>query len=371
LKAEEENETMPMIISKNGDPAELVERSTFRNEAMLQEYIHKNPESIPVCELEEDKKLLVAAREFLTNSGPIDALAVDKDGDLYVVETKLYRNTDKRAVLAQALDYGASLWKHSADYNEFVGILDRGCRKAFGVDFRQKAMDFFEIDDEQTEAMMESLRSNLNEGIIKFVIVMDSIDERLKDLILYVNQNSKFDIYAVELDYYEYEEYQIIIPRLFGVEVRKPLPRKFTSYDKESWYVEFKERRPAGEVEIVRSFEDLANLEPFGFDYSSMRVDSRATFWIFSDKARTCRIFGFRVDGKVEFRFDKIMKYPPFDNEPLRRDFLDRLKKIPDFPGNFNLTGRPSFPISLLGNQDAMAHFFSAIQWCVQEIGNA
>jgi hypothetical protein len=200
---------------------------------------------------------------------------------------------------------------------------------------------------------------------------MDSIDEQLKDLILYVNQNSRFDIYAVELDYYEYEEYQIIIPRLFGVEARKPPPPVFTSYDKESWYVEFRNRRPAGEVEIVKSFENQANLEPFGFDYSSKRVDSRATYWIFSDKARTCRIFGFRVDGKIEFRFDKIMKCPPFDDERLRREFIDRLRKVPDFPRNFNLTGRPSFPISLLENQEAMANFLRAIQWCAQEIEKA
>jgi hypothetical protein len=50
---------------------------------------------------------------------------------------------------------------------------------------------------------------------------MDSIDERLKDLILYVNQNSQFDIYAVQMEYYKYEEYEIMVPKIFGVEVKK------------------------------------------------------------------------------------------------------------------------------------------------------
>jgi hypothetical protein len=53
----------------------------------------------PVYELREDKKLLLAVRECQTESGPIDALAVDQDGDIYVVETKLYRNPDKRTVV--------------------------------------------------------------------------------------------------------------------------------------------------------------------------------------------------------------------------------------------------------------------------------
>ncbi len=92
---------MAIIISKKGANAQVVNKSAFKDEAMLQEYIKKNPEAIPVYELEEDKKLFVVKREFHTNSGPIDALAVDKDGDIYVVETKLYKNPDKRTSTAK------------------------------------------------------------------------------------------------------------------------------------------------------------------------------------------------------------------------------------------------------------------------------
>ena len=94
---------MPIIVSTKGHNAQIIGRSDFTNESFLQEYIHNNPESIPLYEIKEDKKLFVAKREFLTASGPIDALAVDKDGDVYVVETKLYRNPDKRRVVAQTL----------------------------------------------------------------------------------------------------------------------------------------------------------------------------------------------------------------------------------------------------------------------------
>jgi hypothetical protein len=50
-------------------------------------------------------------RAFPTNSGPIDALGINKDGEIYIIETKLYKNPDKRLVVAQVLDYGASLWQ--------------------------------------------------------------------------------------------------------------------------------------------------------------------------------------------------------------------------------------------------------------------
>lgn len=52
---------------------------------------------------------------------------------------------------------------------------------------------------------------------------MDAIDDRLKDLIVYINQNSQFDIFAVQLEYYKFESYEIMIPKLFGVEVKKSI----------------------------------------------------------------------------------------------------------------------------------------------------
>lgn len=212
---------MSIIISKEGQDAQKLDKSDFDKEDYLQNYIHKNPESIPVYEIEKDKKLFVVKREFETNSGPIDALAVDKDGDIYIIETKLYKNPDKRTVVAQALDYGSALWRHLNDFNEFLEILNKECQKNFNQTFKEKVIDFFNLDEEQVEIQLESMRKNLNEGNLKFVILMDSIEERLKDLILYVNQNSQFDIYAVQLEYYKFNDYEIIIPKIFGVEVKK------------------------------------------------------------------------------------------------------------------------------------------------------
>ena len=71
--------------------------------------------------------------------------------------------------------------------------------------------------------MLNSVRNNLSDGLLHFVILIDSLDARLKDLILYVNQNSQFDIYAVELEYYKHDTYEIIIPRIFGAEVKKDI----------------------------------------------------------------------------------------------------------------------------------------------------
>lgn len=214
---------MGIIISKNGNKAKVVKKSEINKEDYLQDYIHRNPETIPVYEISKDKKLLVLKREFITSSGSIDALAIDKDGDIYVIETKRYVNSTRREVVAQALDYGAALWKHFNDFDEFVGVLDTEVKKRFGMSFKEKIRAFFKLEDEGLEYLMQNLKNNLDDGNLKFVILMDSMDERLKDLILYVNQNSQFDIYAVRLECYRYDDYEIMIPKIFGVEVKKKI----------------------------------------------------------------------------------------------------------------------------------------------------
>jgi len=59
---------MAIIITKNGKEAKKIDKSDFEKENYLQNLIHESPESIPVYEIAEDKKLFVVAREFSTES---------------------------------------------------------------------------------------------------------------------------------------------------------------------------------------------------------------------------------------------------------------------------------------------------------------
>ena len=65
-----------IIISKNGKGARKVEQSGVRDEGYLQTYVADNPDSLPLDEIKDDARLLVLGREFPTESGNIDVLAV-------------------------------------------------------------------------------------------------------------------------------------------------------------------------------------------------------------------------------------------------------------------------------------------------------
>lgn len=224
------------ILFRKGNAAPVrLDETTFEREDLLQEYIYQNPETVPLYEIKEDVQLLVLAREFPTNSGPIDALAIDSEGDLYIVETKLYKNPDKRAVIAQALDYGAALWKHAGDFSEFLAILDQHARKTWEKSLNEKLGEYFTLDEAETSRLLDIVRENLDDGILRFVVLMDRIDGRLKDLVLYVNQNSQFDVYAVQLECYRYEENEIVIPRVYGTEVKKDLGVRGSGSSRRTW----------------------------------------------------------------------------------------------------------------------------------------
>lgn len=212
---------MVIIISKNGKNAKRVDQSHFDLEAYLLNYIYDNPDAIPIYEIEENTRLLILAREFATASGPIDALGIDKNGNIYLIETKLYKNPDKRKVVAQVLDYGASLWRSSIDFNEFTAELGKHTNKQFNSSLNEKIKNFFTLTEEAVLSVLDNMRANLNSGTFKFVILMNKVHDQLKDLILFLNQNSQFDVFAVELEYYKHEDFEIMIPKIYGTEVRK------------------------------------------------------------------------------------------------------------------------------------------------------
>lgn len=210
---------MSMIISGENLTTQRIDKSQFEREEELQRYIYDNPEIIPISEIKEEAKLLILSREFPTNSGAIDALGIDQDGEVYIIETKLYKNSDKRRVIAQVLDYGAALFFHGQSSESFFELVEKDVQRKFEMSWEEKAQSFFALDGEAVGQLQEDITSNLREGRFRFIILMDDLEDRLKDLIKYLNMNSNFTVYGVELDYYQFQEYQIVLPRIFGTEL--------------------------------------------------------------------------------------------------------------------------------------------------------
>lgn len=215
---------MSIIISKQGTGATRVEKAALPHEDYLQDYVARNPQSLPMDELKDNLRLLVVGREFETDSGNIDVLAIDQDGDIYVIETKLFRNPDKRLVVAQVLDYGAALSKTYGDGGSFVQKVAARVTRTSGGSLDEQLQAYFDTSTEEATSIRETVSRNFERGNLQFVVLMDRLTERLRDLIVFLNEKSSFSIYAVEMDFYHHDGLEIIIPRLFGGETRKQGP---------------------------------------------------------------------------------------------------------------------------------------------------
>jgi hypothetical protein len=297
-----------LIISKNGKNAKKVETSVIEQENYLQQYIYDNPESIPIYDIKEDIKICILGREVTTNSGPIDAFGIDQNGSIYIIETKLYKNPDKRLVVAQVLDYGASLWKNSSvSFESLISLFDTDAIKKFNLPLVQRIKEFFQLgNSEEVQQLLDDMKNNLNHGNFKFIVLMDKLHSRLKDLILFINENSEFDIYAVELEYYKYEEYEILIPKLFGTEVKKEVNLRGMAGERKKWnendfFTDINSKLDQKYVTAIKTLFDFSKKEANSISWGT--GSSRGSFNPKFDKISVRSPYSVYTDGTLALNF--------------------------------------------------------------------
>ena len=152
---------------------------------------------------------------------------VDTSGNVYVVETKLFKSSDKRSVVAQVLDYGAALWNEYDGASDFILSVDQWMSKNGLGSFRDLLKSKSGLDENDGDAFAEiedQVRSNVAQGAIRFVVLMDRVPEALRAVIAFVNRSSKFSVWAVEMEYYKDGDLEIANPKLFGADISLPPP---------------------------------------------------------------------------------------------------------------------------------------------------
>lgn len=301
---------MSIIISRNGQNAKRLQRTVIHQEDYLQQYIDKNGDCIPLHDLKENFRLQILAREFATpRGGCIDLLGVDADGEIYIIETKLAKNADKRRIIAQALDYGAAIWGNPAE------LLAR----AEELDWRRRMLEFLGGDENALSALLAAVERNAQAGRFWFVILMDQLDDGLRELISFVNRSSQFKVLGVELDFYTHDGFEIVIPKLYGGESANDptsptpggVPRK-RKWDESSFFVVAEERFGADLSSRLKEIHDRS--KTLGGVISGTDKTFFVTFALASKP-----IFSASGDRGVEIQFEPLDKENPTYSRKLRK----------------------------------------------------
>lgn len=191
---------VPVLIRSDKSRAEL-ERvylgSGTHSEAWLQELIHAHPTILPVSDIEPGfGQLLSIAREVPCSSGLIDNLYLTPSGEIVLVETKLWQNSQmRREVVAQALDYVASLTGMLFD------TFEAAVRKGQGAPHK-----LYDLVADQPDALAEAeffdaVSLNLQRGRMLVMVVGDGIRAETEALaeLLQSHAGSHFTFALVEL----------------------------------------------------------------------------------------------------------------------------------------------------------------------------
>ena len=194
---------MKLFRNDCGKYIEVSGRS-FDNERQLQELFLKNTNLVP-WEI-DDRHVMVD--EFETEAGPIDNILLDATGQILILETKLNRNSTRREVLAQIIDYASQLTRFGPQ--EFI---DRFCSK-MKYDFTE---NWFTTKIEQ-DTFRRVLESNLRNSHITMMIVMDKAELLLKDAVRLINRSTHFNCILVEVSVLEAGGREMINIETYGEE---------------------------------------------------------------------------------------------------------------------------------------------------------
>ena len=327
---------MTIIISKDGKDARKFTKSDFEQEKELQKYLETNPDIVPIYEIDEDKELLILAREFRTDHGPIDALGTDKDGEIYIIETKLFTNSDRRHVVAQVLDYGASLEKNM-DSNEFLLQLGNATYEKYKKNLNERLQSKFKTDDEETQKTVDNIKKNFTDGRFKFVVLLDKIDSQLKDLVYFISKNSSFNIYPVEFEYYKFDDYPIIIPKLYGAEIKKSMDVKPSGtrkkWDENSFFEDAEKKLDQKQLQSMRKLYDFSkeHANSISFGTGSENASFGPIFFNISKRSA----YTVKSNGALVLNFSWL--HDTMEAERCSDEFKEKLSKINGFniPQNY------------------------------------
>lgn len=193
------------LMFRNGIASALIKRSiggpgSPYDERWLQKLIHDHPSCLPLDQIEPGLSQPVPiCMELALPSGFLDNLLITPQGDIVIVKVKLWKNPEmRRTVVAQALDYAASLF--SMTYEEIENaVLSSEVSRPINP---TRLYDFFDGPDTLDEdVFIDAVNKNLQRGRLVVLVVGDGIRTELKSLVegLQAHAGMHFTFALVEL----------------------------------------------------------------------------------------------------------------------------------------------------------------------------
>jgi len=213
----------PIFIS-HGKTKALTRISGF-SEKQIQDLIFNHPDCLPISDIDEVyNPIIPICLELWTPVGPLDIFMITPNGDLVIIETKLWYNPEaRRKVVAQVLDYAKEIskWAYSDLQREISRKTELKGNSLYKLVAQARPNQILSEAD-----FVDSVSRNLRIGRFLLLIVGDGIREGAKGISEFLNKSGSlnFTLAMIEMPVYESEENVVIVfPRtaLKTVEIQK------------------------------------------------------------------------------------------------------------------------------------------------------
>lgn len=214
---------MPILVRRKGENWQRANDVEFADEAELQKMLYEGPELVSL----RDEHPAVFIREAgLPGSGRTDLLGVDADGNILIVETKLFKSREiRREVIGQILEYAAYLWRMS--YAKFDGLFLTREGKSIAE------LLMLKTSQQTLPEFQDTVAANLQSGVFHLFIAVDEMNDELEKIIAYVSSlGPTLKLQALELRTYKFEDLEILAPQHYGEYLQPPAsPRAIITID--------------------------------------------------------------------------------------------------------------------------------------------
>jgi len=126
------------------------------------------------------------------------------------VETKLYRSSERRTALAQAIEYASALWsEYPRNPDGFIAKLKEGSSTTI------------------EEEVLKNIKESIMNGGFGLIVAMDRIDENVVKVINFLNEMCEFDVYGLSLEKYRSDNgVEVVIPKLYPGSPPEPVVQR-------------------------------------------------------------------------------------------------------------------------------------------------
>lgn len=175
------------LDKQKGGQMKKILASEYKEERMVQDLIKTYTTLLPSI---FSSRIVTLTDEYATDVGSIDILCVDDNGRIYLIETKLQNNADRRTVIAQLIDYATQLGKES--FELFKSKIEKKTGKTL-----EEILGVF--GEDSIPENLDNIKQSLKEKNFVLIVAMDRIERKLKDAIIFLNQRYEMDVFGLEL----------------------------------------------------------------------------------------------------------------------------------------------------------------------------